>query len=177
MKQHALALIVAMRRDHLIGCDNKIPWKISEEQKLFREVTIGSVVIMGRETWCSIPQKFRPLPDRENIVVSSTLVDAPGAYLVSSIDAALSLAHKLNKNIFVIGGVRMYKVALEFVDMMHVSWVEYDGGCVGQPVYFPEFDHVEWILLSSKKYEYFTYEIFQRRNHSKEGSSRLFQNP
>ncbi|MBI4449420.1 dihydrofolate reductase [Candidatus Woesearchaeota archaeon] len=160
----SIALIVAMRKDHLIGCDGGIPWKVPGEQKLFRDVTMGSVVIMGKETWLSIPQKYRPLQGRDNVVVSSTLKEAPGAMRATSVNEALAIARSYNKPIFFIGGAGIYAAAIDHVDHMHISWIGYDGPLGSKKTYFPQFSKEEWVTESTMQYEHFTYEVFVRKN-------------
>jgi dihydrofolate reductase len=87
MTQPAISMIVARSRDHVIGRDNQMPWKISADLQFFKRVTMGHPVIMGRKTWESIG---RPLPGRRNIVVSRNAhFQLEGAELASSLDEAL----------------------------------------------------------------------------------------
>ena len=99
-----LSLIAAVARNRVIGKDNQLLWHLPEDMKHFREVTRGKPVIMGRKTWESLPEKFRPLPGRHNIVVSRNLdYKAPGATLVSSLEDAIDLTRSADET-FVIGG-------------------------------------------------------------------------
>jgi len=75
-----LTLIVAISDNNVIGANGKVPWHIPEDLKRFKELTIGHPVIMGRKTYDSLPDKFRPLPDRENIVLSSSLESQEKVY-------------------------------------------------------------------------------------------------
>ena len=88
-----LSLIAAVARNLAIGKDNQLLWQLPEDMKHFRETTRGKPVIMGRKTWESLPDAFRPLPGRKNIVVSrDPTYQAPGADLADSLEAAVALA-------------------------------------------------------------------------------------
>ncbi|HRH74238.1 MAG TPA: dihydrofolate reductase, partial [Zoogloea sp.] len=98
-----LALIAACGRGRVIGIDNRLPWHLPEDMKFFRETTRGKPVIMGRKTWESLPDAFRPLPGRLNIVVSRNAgFQAAGGTVVGSLPEALSAARDANIA-FVIG--------------------------------------------------------------------------
>lgn len=137
------SIIVACTRDGGIGKDNAIPWYIPADLKHFRKVTTScpeglvNVVIMGRNTWESLPRK--PLPSRINIVVSSQLHPLyDDTYVVKSFNDALELATSLSNihETFVIGGSRLYKEALEHPQCgkAYVTHVHGDYEC---NVYFP----------------------------------------
>ncbi len=109
------AIVVAMDEAGGIGKDGDLPWKLSADMAHFRELTIGggnNAVIMGRRTWESIPDKFRPLPQRHNIVLTraATMNLADGVDVSNSLDRALALAPDYD-DIFVIGGGALYTEA------------------------------------------------------------------
>ena len=87
-----IGMIWAQTEDGVIGRDGGIPWQVPEDMAHFKATTTGHPVIMGRRTWESFPPAFRPLPDRTNIVISSSGVDLPGAVVVDSLDAAFHAA-------------------------------------------------------------------------------------
>jgi dihydrofolate reductase len=87
-----IGMIWAQTENGVIGRDGGIPWHVPEDMAHFRATTTGHPVIMGRRTWESFPEKFRPLPDRTNIVLSRSGTDLPGAVVVDSLDAALEAA-------------------------------------------------------------------------------------
>ena len=87
-----IGMIWAQTEDGVIGRDGGIPWQVPEDMAHFKATTTGHPVIMGRRTWESFPPAFRPLPDRTNIVISSSGVDLPGAVVVDSLDAAFEAA-------------------------------------------------------------------------------------
>lgn len=124
-----IKIIVACDKNGLIGDKGKIPWKIPEEMKFFKETTWGHTVIMGRLTWESISEKFRPLPGRENIVLTSSKID--GVLTAKSLEEAIKMA---SHEVFIIGGAKVYKEALKYADRIIVSFVE--GEYTGD-TYFP----------------------------------------
>lgn len=107
-----LRLIVAATPDGGIGENGGIPWDVPEDRRWFREWTRGETVVMGRRTWDSLGGT--PLPGRQNIVVSSTLVD-PRVCVVSSVSEAIARA--ATETVWIIGGKRMYEDALHNAEM------------------------------------------------------------
>lgn len=148
-------IIAALTNDYVIGKDNKIPWKIREDLKLFREITQGHAVVMGRKTYESIG---RPLPNRENIVVSSTLKSSPEVQVVKSLEEALKQV-SVFEEMFVIGGQKIYEQAFPYAHMLHLSWVsgKYEGDA-----FFPRFDENDWMIQASRVYSEFTYDRYER---------------
>ena len=155
-----LSLIVAMTKNQIIGKGGTIPWKIPEDMKLLKELTTGSTVIMGKNTWNSIPEKFRPLPNRVNIIVSSTLGEQKGATVTKSIPEAINEAKKHNTNAFCIGGAQIYKEMLPITDELNISWVkkEYEGD-----TYFPKIDFTQWKETETQEFSEFIYKKYERK--------------
>jgi len=159
----SINLIVAMTKDRVIGLDNKLPWRIPDEMKNFKELTIGNTVIMGRNTYESIPEKYRPLPNRDNIVVSSQMnshqSDYNGIIIVPSLREAISRAKQINKEIFIMGGSKLYESAIPFVDKMYISMLkgDYKGN-----VYFPEIDMTQWDVEIKQRHPEFDLVLFSR---------------
>jgi len=116
-------MIVARSRNHVIGRDNQMPWKISADLQFFKRVTMGYPVIMGRKTWESIG---RPLPGRRNIVVSrNASYELAGAELASSLDEALNRLSEAPR-VFVIGGEQLFKQAFDRADKLFITEIEMD---------------------------------------------------
>ena len=114
-------MIVARSRNHVIGKDNQMPWKISADLQFFKKVTMGYPIIMGRKTWESIG---RPLPGRRNIVVSrNSDYQANGAELVSSLDQALQSLRDFER-VFVIGGQQLFNQAFPLADQLFITEIE-----------------------------------------------------
>jgi len=107
-------LIWAEAADRVIGMDGALPWHLPEDMRRFKELTMGATVVMGRVTWESLPEKFRPLPGRRNIVITrQPSYEAAGAEVVSSLEAALERA---DGDVWVIGGASIYEQAMPFAD-------------------------------------------------------------
>jgi dihydrofolate reductase len=105
-----ISLIWAEAADRVIGAGGAIPWHVPEDMRRFKELTMGSTVVMGRLTWESLPEKFRPLPGRHNIVVTrQASYDAPGAEVAASVEQALE---RPEGDIWVIGGASIYEQSL-----------------------------------------------------------------
>jgi dihydrofolate reductase len=123
MTQPAISMIVARSRNHVIGRDNQMPWKISADLQFFKRVTMGHPVIMGRKTWESIG---RPLPGRRNIVVSrNTHYVATGGELVGSLDEALKSLSEFPR-VFVIGGEQLFTQAFDKADRLYITEIDLD---------------------------------------------------
>ncbi len=123
MTQPAISMIVARSRNHVIGRDNQMPWKISADLQFFKRVTMGHPVIMGRKTWESIG---RPLPGRRNIVVSHNVdLQLTGAEVVHSLDAALKTLNEFPR-VFVIGGEQLFKQAFDKADRLYITEIDLD---------------------------------------------------
>jgi dihydrofolate reductase len=131
-------MIVARSRNHVIGKDNQMPWKISADLQFFKKVTMGYPIIMGRKTWESIG---RPLPGRRNVVVSrNTNYSAIGAELVGSLDQALELLKEF-KRVFVIGGQQLFTQAFPQADELFITEIEIQ---VDGDTYFEIPDPNDW---------------------------------
>ena len=125
-----IACVVAHSANRVIGRDGGLPWHLPTDMRFFRELTTGATVVMGRKTWESIPERFRPLPGRRNLVLSSRAVD--GAEVFGSLEAALAAA---DGDVFVIGGGATYEAALPLADRVYAT--ELDAELEGDTV-FPE---------------------------------------
>ena len=116
-------MIVARSRNHVIGKDNQMPWKISADLQFFKRVTMGHPVIMGRKTWESIG---RPLPGRRNIVVSrNTDLELTGAEVANSLDEALNRLTAFPR-VFVIGGEQLFRQAFAKADRLYITEIDLD---------------------------------------------------
>ncbi len=133
-----LALIVAYANHHVIGDQGKIPWRIKGEQRRFRELTTGNVVIMGRRSYEEIGH---PLPNRENIIVSRTQTyEGENLRTARSLQEAIEMAGN-EKNVYISGGAGLYQEAVPLVEKMFIT--EVDAEIPGD-TYFPEFDPAQW---------------------------------
>ena len=133
--------MAAVARNGVIGRDGAIPWQIPEDMRHFRELTIGHPVVMGRRTWDSLPDRFRPLPGRRNIVVTRNPDwHADGAVRAGSLGEALELVEDSDR-VFVIGGAQLYADALPLADELLIT--EIDAGVEGD-TFFPSWDRAEF---------------------------------
>lgn len=119
-----VALIWAQARGGVIGADGGIPWRLAEDSRRFRELTTGGEVVMGRKTWDSLPERFRPLPDRRNIVVTGDGAwHADGAERAADIPDALQNAHG---DVWVIGGAQIYAATIDVAQRLEVTEIDLD---------------------------------------------------
>lgn len=159
-----LSLIAAVARNGVIGKDNQLLWHLPGDMRHFRETTRGKPVIMGRKTWESLPEKFRPLPGRLNIVVSRDPgYQAPGATLAGSLQDAIEIARNAEEA-FVIGGAELYRQALPFADRLYLTEIAAD---FAGDTWFPEVPPEDWQELSRSRPEQdaglvYTFVTYQR---------------
>lgn len=122
-----VSLIVAVSTNRVIGKDNDLAWVLPLDLKYFKETTKNHYVIMGRKNFESIPEKYRPLPNRTNVIVTRNKdYQAEGCIVVSSIEKALELAKNAkDQEPFIIGGGQIYKYAIEnnLVDKIYLTRV------------------------------------------------------
>jgi dihydrofolate reductase len=147
-----VTIIAAVAKNNVIGKDNDLIWDLPDDMKFFTRKTKGKTVIMGRKNYDSIPEKYRPLPNRRNIVITrSEEFQANDCEVVNSIEEALELA-KDDEEVFVIGGGQIYKLALDkkLVDKMYLTEIQtaFDGDA-----FFPNFDKSEWTEIEIGRHE------------------------
>jgi dihydrofolate reductase len=136
-----VSIVVARARSGVIGRDGGLPWRLPGDMRHFRELTTGHAVIMGRRTWESIPERFRPLPGRRNIVLTRRAgYAAPGAEVLSDLPTAIAAC---DGDAFVIGGGQVYGEALALATRAVVTEIEAD---VEGDAFFPPLDPAEWAL-------------------------------
>ncbi len=123
----SLALVWAQSADGVIGVDGALPWHLPEDLAHFRALTAGGVVLMGHATWRSLPERFRPLPGRVNVVLSRRVdLDLEGARVVAGVDAALALL--AGRDAWVIGGGQVYAAFLDHADRAEVTEIDVTVG-------------------------------------------------
>ncbi len=159
-----ISLVAARSENGVIGNGDQIPWKADGEQRLFKEITMGGVLVMGRKTYDSIG---RPLPGRETIVISRSAKDLPEPIkLCGSLSIALQSAALMKKPIFVVGGGQVYSQAISIADSLHLTQIHChaDGD-----IFFPEIpNHLK--LNKQRYYESninYTYEYYERAQKNK----------
>ena len=137
-----VAIVVAHSANRVIGRDGALPWRLPSDLRRFRELTLGNTVLMGRRTYESLPDSFRPLPQRRNLVLSSDPSYRPeGAEVFSSLDGALAAC---DGDCFVIGGEVTYRDALPLCERLYATEIEAE---LDGDAFFPELDPSQWRLV------------------------------
>ncbi|WP_153111642.1 dihydrofolate reductase [Propionivibrio limicola] len=164
-----ISLIAAVANHRVIGKNNRLLWQLPEDMRHFRTTTRGKPVIMGRKTWESLPDAFRPLPGRLNIVVSRNAdYAAPGATLAGSLTEALKIAAQASpspEEVFIIGGAEIYQETLPAAHRLYLTEIaaDFDGDA-----HFPEFTPQDWEEISRTPAQEpaafpYSFAVYQRR--------------
>ncbi len=158
-----LSIIAAVAQNGTIGDRNTLLWHITEDMQFFRRTTQGHPVIMGRKTYESLG---RPLPKRQNVVISRQPLQIEGCTVVHSLQEAIDLFPS-DEELFIIGGGQIYGEALPLADRMYLTIVEQD---FAGDTLFPHWEREAWELRSSTRYERgeefphpFRFEYYERR--------------
>jgi len=139
-----ISIIVAASTNNVIGAQGDLPWRLSDDLKRFKAVTMGKPIVMGRKTWESIG---RALPGRQNIVITRQEdFVADGCDVVASVAAAISAAGDVDE-IMVIGGSQVYELFLPEARRLYLTRVQAD---VDGDAFFPAVDESEWHLVSDE---------------------------
>jgi dihydrofolate reductase len=140
-------LVAAVARNGVIGANGQLPWRLPEDLKHFKRLTLGHPVIMGRRTWESLPGA---LGGRDNIVVTSQIgYEAPGAAVANSLEGALALC--MGEPVaFVIGGSRLFKESLPVAAGLVMTEIhrDYEGD-----TWFPQYDRSRWRVSQRERHE------------------------
>jgi dihydrofolate reductase len=143
--KNSLILIAAIASNGVIGVDNHLPFRLPEDLKRFKALTMNHAIIMGRKTWESLP---RALPGRRNIVITRQAnYLATGAYVVDSLTAALAMAG--DEPSYVIGGAEIYALAMPLATQLELT--EVAAEIVGD-VWFPQFDRSQWREIARSRH-------------------------
>lgn len=137
-----------------IGRGGRLLWRIPEDMQRFKETTTGHPVIMGRKTWESIPEKFRPLPGRTNIVVTRQAgYEATSAIVTDSLESARAAAARAEgaDEIFIAGGGELYREALPLADRLYLTLI--DDGVEGD-TFFPAYETEFTKILNDESYDF-----------------------
>ena len=140
-----VSLIVAISNNKVIGKNNQLIWNLPKDMKFFMDTTLGHPVIMGRKNFESIPEKFRPLKNRTNIIITRNKnYEALDCKVVHSIEESLKCMDFGNEEVFVIGGGEIYRkfLELDLIDKMYITHIDefFDGD-----TFFPDFNLDKWI--------------------------------
>jgi dihydrofolate reductase len=142
-----ISLIAALSQNRVIGKNNDLPWHLPDDMKYFMQTTKGHHVIMGRKNYDSLPEKFRPLPNRTNLVITrQENFSAPGCHVFPNMTDALNFAKAENNNeVFIIGGAEIYALALPYANKLYLTEI---NAHIEGDTYFPLFDAQEWNEIS-----------------------------
>ena len=152
-----VTLLAAVARNGVIGVDGGLPWHLPDELALFKELTLGHVLVMGRRTFESVG---RPLPGRTTVVVTRQPGwEAEGAIRAGSVGEALALAGSIDEEVFVVGGAQVYADALPVADRLALTFV--DAEPEGDTV-FPEVDWGEWRVVGRRDGQGWTHVTYER---------------
>ncbi len=138
-----ISLIAALSENRVIGKNNDLPWHLPDDMKYFMQTTKGHHTIMGRKNYDSIPEKFRPLPDRTNIVVTrQSQFKAPGCIVVNTLGRGLEIAKENGEHeVFIIGGSEIYKLGLPYANQLYLTEIH---STLEGDTFFPELNYDEW---------------------------------
>lgn len=158
-----ISIVVATSRNGCIGRDGQLPWHLPADLQRFREITSGATVVMGRLTYESLPARFRPLPNRRNIVVSrGDTCGLGGAEVYSDLESALAAG---GEDCFVIGGGSLYQQTMPVANRIYLTVIDSD---IDGDTYFPSIAPEEWECISqseplSEDGRTFTFRVLERR--------------
>lgn len=142
-----ITLVAAYADDRVLGKDNTLLWRLPDDMARFTKMTSGQgkAVVVGRKTFMSVPEKYRPLKNRMNIVITRDKSwSYPGVHVAHSFEDAIHIAHAAHhRDIYVIGGGEIYNLALPLADKLEITRVR--ASLLGD-TFFPEFDDREWRL-------------------------------
>jgi dihydrofolate reductase len=168
-----ITIIAAVAKNNVIGLNGKIPWHEKPEcapikkadLSHFKRLTLSHPVIMGRKSYLSIPEQYRPLSKRTNIILSrdSSLNLEKGVIIAHSIDEAIGRAMKIDQEeIFIAGGSQVYEEGIK-THATHMRITEVTSSHHGD-THFPEFSKNEWSLIEREFNEGFNFAYYERRN-------------
>lgn len=171
-KTMIVSLIVAVAENNVIGKDNKLIWHLPNDMNYFKATTLNHHIITGRKNYISIPQKFRPLINRTNIVLTKdSRFKEENCIIKHSLEDALNFAKENGENeVFIIGGGQIYAAALEknLVDKLYITHVHenFEGD-----TFFPMLDLKQWKIATNEFHEKdekhkhsYTFAVYQKIN-------------
>ena len=144
-----ISMIAALSKNRVIGKDNTLPWTLPDDSKYFMQTTKGHYVILGRRNYDSLPEKYKPLPNRTNIVITRQKnLSAPGCIVVDSLDKSLTISRDAGeREAFIIGGSKIYALGLPLADLLYLTEID---AVVDGDTHFPDFDRKQWSEISRK---------------------------
>ncbi len=173
MKKHPIYIIVATDKNNGIGKNGKMPWHFKKELKYFANITRKTkdlskqnMVIMGRTTWESLPEKFKPLPDRKNVILSRNSKISAKVEIANSFKNAINIADENIEKIFIIGGATVYEQAINLpnLDGIYITKIQKIYDC---DTFFPKIPSrfSEKIILGKEQENNINFEfLFLKKN-------------
>lgn len=160
-------IIVATSTNFVIGKDNDLPWHLPTDMKYFKDTTKGHMVVMGRKCWESIPEKFRPLPNRKNIVMTrDTSYVANGAVISHDLEQLLVSHENSHEQVFIIGGAELYKAAFKYANRLFLTQIY---SKVEGDVYLEGLVLKNWSLVEGSEFHEengfkFRFELYEKKD-------------
>jgi len=141
--------IVAYSNNRAIGKDNRLLWHLADDMAFFKENTTEQTVLMGKNTYLSLPKKFRPLPNRLNIVISSQapVEEYPNMIWFQNIETALANIENKTEKLYVIGGASIYKQTIDKTDTIYATEVDVN---IEGDAFFPKLNPKDWRVETIK---------------------------
>lgn len=169
-----LSIVVAIGLKNEIGAQGQLLWHLPKDMQYFKNLTLNHCVLMGKKTYLSIPEKFRPLPNRTNIVLSHTIEQNDKYFKVNSIQEAIDIAKQKNeKEFMLIGGGEVYRQFMSLCNKLYVTKVHSEFSKAD--TFFPTISPLEWVEESSilhlkdEKNNFDTeFIVYKRREKSRE---------
>ena len=147
-----ISIVVAVSDNNAIGAGGNLLWRLPKDMEYFKKITLGHHVLMGRKTWDSIPQKFRPLPGRTNIIITRQKdFKAEGAVTVKSLEEGIELAKKAGETeLMVIGGGEIYKQVFPQTDRVYLTKVH--ATFIDADTFSPDILDNHWKVVSTEEH-------------------------
>ena len=144
-----LSIIAAIGKNNELGGNNTLLWRLSDDLKLFKQLTMGHCIIMGRKTFESIG---KALPGRVNIVVTTGQIEVEGVYRAIDLNHAVELARETgDEEAFIIGGGQIYSYAIDLADKLYIT--EVDAEFPEADIILPSIDYNDWKMMDSKSFQ------------------------
>ncbi len=179
-----VSIIAAIGKNRELGKDNKLLWHIGQDFKRFKDLTSGHVVIMGRKTYESLPEKFRPLPNRINIIITRNknvveqfiapeingAMNRTTTIFSHSVENAINKAKEFDKEIFIIGGASIYQQGIKFANKLYLTLV--DKEYPEADAFFPEYSEFKKKVFEEDHAEGdIKFKFVELTRHSREGGN------
>jgi dihydrofolate reductase len=138
-----VSAIAALSENKVIGKNNDLPWKLPDDMRFFMETTKGHHVIMGRKNYDSLKGKFKPLPDRTNIVITrQNNLNAPGCIVLNDVEKGIAIAREnAEQECFIIGGAEIYKLGMPLTNRLYLTEIK---ALIDGDTLFPVIEKNEW---------------------------------